>query len=92
MTVQNNAVALAHATFGIHGSSDVDIAQLAADFVFVRLDFSCTLIRTTVSRKAVCRVAINIGWSLGYNFFTVLLATGAVVNARIPPEYTGMDE
>ena len=34
----------------------------------------------------------NSGWSFVYNTFAVLLAPGAFVKVRIPPEFAGLGE
>jgi Cu2+-exporting ATPase len=46
----------------------------------------------TVSRKSIQRVVFNFSWSFVYNLFAILLAAGAFVNARIPPEFAGLGE
>lgn len=38
------------------------------------------------------RIKFNFGWSCVYNTFAVLLAAGAFVDARIPPEFAGLGE
>jgi heavy metal translocating P-type ATPase len=88
----NDAVALAQATLGVHMSSGTDIAQSAADVVLVRTNLSGVLTIMNISRKAMRTVAFNFGWSFVYNLFAVLLATGAFVHARIPPEFAGLGE
>lgn len=44
------------------------------------------------SQKSVNRIKFNFAWSFVYNTFAVLLAAGAFVNARIPPEFEGLGE
>lgn len=41
---------------------------------------------------SVRRIKFNFGWSFIYNTFAVLLAAGAFVKARIPPEFAGLGE
>ncbi|KAK4193975.1 HAD-like domain-containing protein [Triangularia verruculosa] len=43
-------------------------------------------------RKSIQRVVFNFSWSFVYNLFAILLAAGAFVNARIPPEFAGLGE
>jgi Cu2+-exporting ATPase len=88
----NDAVALAQATIGIHMNEGTDVAQSAADVVLMRPHLSGVLTAIAVSRKSMRRVAFNFGWSFVYNLFAILLAAGAFVNARIPPEYAGLGE
>ncbi|KAJ5409104.1 ATPase P-type K/Mg/Cd/Cu/Zn/Na/Ca/Na/H-transporter [Penicillium cosmopolitanum] len=88
----NDAVALAHATIGIHINEESDIAQLAADIVLLRPDLSGILTIIDASKASVRRIKFNFGWSFVYNTFAVLLAAGAFVTVRIPPEFAGLGE
>ncbi|OQE17662.1 hypothetical protein PENSTE_c020G03985 [Penicillium steckii] len=88
----NDAVALAQATVGVHMNEGTDIAQSAADVVLMRPSLASILVMMNASRKAVNRIKFNFAWSFIYNVFAVLLAAGAFVNARIPPEYAGLGE
>jgi Cu2+-exporting ATPase len=88
----NDAVALAQATIGVHMNEGTDIAQSAADVVLMRPALSGILVMINASRKSVNRIKFNFGWSFVYNTFAVLLAAGAFVNARIPPEFAGLGE
>ncbi|KAF5534222.1 Cu2+-exporting ATPase [Fusarium mexicanum] len=88
----NDAVALAQATIGVHMNEGTDVAQSAADVVLVRPALSGIITMIDASRKSVNRIKFNFGWSFVYNTFAVLLAAGAFVNARIPPEYAGLGE
>ncbi|KAF5541665.1 Cu2+-exporting ATPase [Fusarium napiforme] len=88
----NDAVALAQATIGVHMNEGTDVAQSAADVVLMRPNLSGIITMIDASRKSVNRIKFNFGWSFIYNTFAVLLAAGAFVNARIPPEYAGLGE
>jgi Cu2+-exporting ATPase len=88
----NDAVALAQATIGIHINEGSDIAQSAADVVLMRPDLSGVLTVIDASNASVRRIKFNFGWSFVYNTFAVLLAAGAFVKARIPPEFSGLGE
>ncbi|KAM3490920.1 hypothetical protein MY3957_005765 [Beauveria namnaoensis] len=88
----NDAVALAQATIGVHINQGADIAQSAADVVLMRPHLEGILAIMNVSRKSVNRIWFNFGWSLVYNTFAILLAAGAFVNARIPPQFAGLGE
>ena len=89
----NDAVALAQATIGVHmNEGGTDVAQSAADVVLMRPNLGGILIAINVSRKSIRRIAFNFGWSFIYNLFAILLAAGAFVNARIPPEFAGLGE
>ncbi|XP_044723949.1 e1-E2 ATPase domain-containing protein [Hirsutella rhossiliensis] len=91
----NDAVALAQATVGVHvnrgGGSDV--AQCAADVLLLRRDPLRGLVAAMgLSRRAVARIRFNFAWSFVYNALAVLLAAGALVRARVPPQYAGLGE
>ncbi|KAI3567764.1 p-type copper atpase [Fusarium oxysporum f. sp. albedinis] len=88
----NDAVALAQATIGVHMNEGTDVAQSAADVVLMRPSLAGILTMINASRKSVNRIKFNFGWSFVYNTFAVLLAAGAFVNARIPPEFAGLGE
>lgn len=89
----NDAVALAQATIGVHmNEGGTDVAQSAADVVLMRPNLGGILTAITVSRKSMHRVALNFGWSFVYNLFAILLAAGAFVSVRIPPEFAGLGE
>ncbi|KAF4451798.1 putative P-type ATPase [Fusarium austroafricanum] len=88
----NDAVALAQATIGVHMNQGTDVAQSAADVVLMRPALSGIVTVIDASRKSVNRIKFNFCWSFVYNTFAVLLAAGAFVNARIPPEYAGLGE
>ncbi|KAM5347903.1 hypothetical protein ACJ41O_007727 [Fusarium nematophilum] len=88
----NDAVALAQATIGVHMNEGTDVAQSAADVVLMRPSLAGVLTMMNASRKSVNRIKFNFAWSFVYNTFAVLLAAGAFVNARIPPEFAGLGE
>ncbi|KAF2828028.1 copper-translocating P-t [Ophiobolus disseminans] len=88
----NDAIALAQATIGVHMHEGTDVAASAADIVLMRPSLSGILIAISVSRKSIHRIAFNFGWSFVYNLFAILLASGAFVHARIPPEFAGLGE
>ncbi|KAI0007538.1 copper-translocating P-t [Xylariaceae sp. FL0662B] len=88
----NDAVALAQATIGIHINEGTDVAQSAADVVLIRPNIASIVTVIDASKAAVRRIIFNFGWSFVYNLFAILLAAGAFVNARIPPEFAGLGE
>ncbi|KAI1084657.1 copper-translocating P-t [Whalleya microplaca] len=88
----NDAVALAQATIGIHINEGTDVAQSAADVVLMRPNLLGIVTAIDTSEAAVHRIIFNFGWSFVYNLFAILLAAGAFVNARIPPEFAGLGE
>jgi Cu2+-exporting ATPase len=88
----NDAVALAQATIGVHMNEGTDVAQSAADVVLVRSSLKGILTLIDLSKASMVRVAFNFIWSFVYNTVAILLASGALVNTRIPPEYAGLGE
>ncbi|OAA60314.1 ATPase, P-type, heavy metal translocating [Niveomyces insectorum RCEF 264] len=89
----NDAVALAQATIGVHmNERGSDVAKSAADVVLMRPKLAGILTIIAVSKKSMRRVIFNFGWSFVYNVFAILLAAGAFVEARIPPQYAGLGE
>ncbi|CDM36106.1 hypothetical protein DTO013E5_9810 [Penicillium roqueforti] len=88
----NDAVALAQATIGVHINEGSDVAQSAADVVLMRPYLSGLLTMMDASKVSMRRIKFNFVWSFVYNTFAVLLAAGAFVNVRIPPEFAGLGE
>lgn len=88
----NDAAALAQATIGVHMNEGTDVAQSAADVVLLRPSLAGICTMMNASQKSVNRIKLNFIWSFVYNTFAVLLAAGAFVNARIPPEFAGLGE
>lgn len=88
----NDAVALAQASIGLHMNNGTDVAQSAADAVLVRPALSGIFVLIDLSQAAFRRIVFNFSWSFLYNTFAILLAAGAFVNARIPPQYAGLGE
>lgn len=88
----NDAAALAQATVGVHMNGGSDLAESAADVVLMQPGLSGLLAMMDVSKLATNRIKFNFAWSFVYNLFAILLAAGAFVNARIPPEYAGLGE
>ncbi|KAK5202583.1 hypothetical protein LTR41_011674 [Exophiala xenobiotica] len=88
----NDAVALAQADIGVHMNSGSEVAQTAADVVLVRPYLGGILVLLDLSKAALHRIFFNFAWSFVYNLFAILLAAGAFVNARIPPQYAGLGE
>ncbi|KAL7930089.1 E1-E2 ATPase domain-containing protein [Trichoderma chlorosporum] len=89
----NDALALAQATIGVHMNEEgSDVAKSAADVVLMRPNLAGILTVIAVSRKSMRRIMFNFGWSFVYNLFAILLAAGAFVDARIPPEFAGLGE
>ncbi|KAK5311807.1 hypothetical protein LTR93_011586 [Exophiala xenobiotica] len=79
-------------TSASHMHSGSEVAQTAADVVLVRPYLGGILVLLDLSKAALHRIFFNFAWSFVYNLFAILLAAGAFVNARIPPQYAGLGE
>jgi len=88
----NDAVALAEASIGVHVNEGTDVAQSAADALLMRPFLGGILVLMDLSRASYKRIIFNFAWAFVYNLFAILLAAGAFVNARIPPQYAGLGE
>ncbi|KAH0548628.1 hypothetical protein GP486_007828 [Trichoglossum hirsutum] len=88
----NDAVALAQSTIGVHVSEGTDVAQSAADAVLVRPALAGIVTLIDISAASYRRILFNFLWSFVYNSLAILLAAGAFVHARIPPQYAGLGE
>ncbi|KII85370.1 hypothetical protein PLICRDRAFT_178451 [Plicaturopsis crispa FD-325 SS-3] len=96
----NDALALAQADVGVSLSCGTDIAVSAADVVVVDaggdgdgVDLARSVrVVLAVSRGAGHRIVLNFVWSFVYNLGAVLLAAGAFVDVRVPPEYAALGE
>ncbi|KAK4097632.1 putative copper-transporting ATPase [Parathielavia hyrcaniae] len=101
----NDAPALAAATIGIammsspsnpnsnlSPSAAGEVSKSAADIVLMRPDLGRISTVMALSRKAVRRIMFNFAWSFVYNLLAVLLASGALVHVRIPPQFAGLGE
>jgi len=88
----NDAVALTAAHIGVHINTGSEIAQTAADVVLVRPHLGGILLIRDLSEAAFRRLCFNFAWAALYNLAAILLASGALVHARIPPAYAGLGE
>ena len=73
-------------------NSGTDIAQSAADVILARSSLTDILTLLDLSQAAMRRITFNFCWAFVYNTLAILLASGALVDARIPPEYAGLGE
>lgn len=90
----NDAVAVTQADIGVQLASILsasDVTRGAADVVLlVGLEGIPFLL--DISGVSFRRMAFNFGWTAVYNVLAILLASGAMVNVRIPPAYAGLGE
>lgn len=90
----NDAVAVTQADVGVQLASVLSASEVtrgAADVVLLN-GLEGIPFLMTISNVAFRRMAFNFGWSAAYNVLAILLASGALVNVRIPPAYAGLGE
>jgi Cu2+-exporting ATPase len=90
----NDAVAVTQADVGVQLASVLsasDVTRGAADVVLLNGLEGIPFVMK-VSSVAFRRMIFNFGWSAVYNVLAILLASGAMVNVRIPPAYAGLGE
>ena len=88
----NDAAALARASVGLHMNEGTQLAQSAADVVLMRPTLYGILAMIRLSEAVYRRTIMSFAWAAIYNLFAILLTTGALGSARIPPEYAGLGE
>ncbi|KAL1581830.1 hypothetical protein WHR41_09552 [Cladosporium halotolerans] len=88
----NDAVAIAQADIGVQMGSASDVTGAVSDVVILSKDLGGLITLLELSRRAVRRILFNFAWSAVYNFFAILLASGAFVKVRIGPAYAGLGE
>ena len=88
----NDAVALTQANIGVHMNTGSEIASTAADVVLVHAHLVGILHILGLSKAACRRIWFNFFWAAVYNMAAILLASGALVHARVPPAYAGLGE
>ncbi|QRV74361.1 copper(2+) exporting ATPase [Ceratobasidium sp. AG-Ba] len=88
----NDALALVQADVGVSLGGGTDVASSAAQIVLVSSLFSGLSDVFALAKAARRRVWINFAWSGVYNLVAILLASGVLGKARIPPDYAGLGE
>ncbi|PFH61476.1 hypothetical protein XA68_17307 [Ophiocordyceps unilateralis] len=90
----NDAIAVAQADVGVQLASvesSSEVTRGAADVVLLNgLEGIRFLLR--ISAVSFRRIVFNFVWSAAYNVLAILLASGALVDVRIPPAYAGLGE
>jgi len=90
----NDAAALAAADISIAIGGGADLAQATADITIAsdrRLKDSI-MSALALARLARWHIKAGFAWSIIYNVFAVLLASGAFVKVRIAPRWAGLGE
>ena len=90
----NDAAALAAADISIAIGGGADLAQATADLTIAsdrRLKDSI-MGALALARLARWHIKAGFAWSIFYNVFAVLLASGAFVKVRIAPRWAGLGE
>ena len=87
----NDAAALAQANVGVYMNSGTG-TWTAGDAALIRPALSGILVLIELSRDSYRQIVFNFTWAAIYNVLAVLLAAGAFVHARLPPQYAGLGE
>lgn len=88
----NDAAALAQASLGLLMHNDRGLVHNAADAMLMTPSLSGLLVLINLSRHSYRQVIFNLSWALVYNVVAILLAAGAFIKVRLPPEYAGLGE
>ncbi|KAG8741567.1 hypothetical protein FRC10_002691 [Ceratobasidium sp. 414] len=88
----NDALALVQADVGVSLGGGTDVASSAAQVVLISALSSGLSDVFSLARAARRRVWANFAWAGVYNVVAILLASGVLGKARIPPEYAGLGE
>lgn len=90
----NDTPALGVANVSIAISDGTSAAQATADIIVNSRSSLKDPIITALKLANTCvnNIKLALGWSVVYNVFAVLLASGAFVNFRIPPKWAGLGE
>ena len=90
----NDEAALAQASIGLRigkGNNNATI-QTAANAFLTGSSLTGLLTLIELSRHCHRQIMLNFTWAAIYNVFAILLASGAFVRFRLPPEYAGLGE
>ena len=89
----NDAAAIAQASLGLHMTNDdTSVQHDTGDAVLNSPSLSGILVLMDLSRDCCRQITFNFIWAAFYNLFAILLAAGAFVKIRLPPEYAGLGE
>ncbi|CEL61605.1 Cu2+-exporting ATPase [Rhizoctonia solani AG-1 IB] len=88
----NDALALVQSDVGVSLGGGTDVASSAAQVVLLSSLNTGLSDVFKLARAARRRVLINFAWAGIYNAAAILLACGALGQARIPPQWAGLGE
>ncbi|KAG9093519.1 hypothetical protein FRC06_011494 [Ceratobasidium sp. 370] len=88
----NDALALVQADVGVSLGGGTDVASSAAQVVLISSLSSGLSDVFSLARAARRRIWANFAWAGVYNVVAILLASGVLGKARVPPEYAGLGE
>lgn len=89
----NDSVAFSTAKASASLGAGTDIAKGASNVVLLGNDLERSVL-SMIDISALCHwfTLVGIAWCIIYFFFAILLASGATVNFRIPPQFAGLGE
>lgn len=92
----NDEAALAQASIGLRlgkgNNNNNAMIQTAANAFLTGSSLTGLLTLIELSRHCHRQIMFNFTWAAIYNIFAILLASGAFVRFRLPPEYAGLGE
>ncbi|KAG8780649.1 hypothetical protein FRC12_022737 [Ceratobasidium sp. 428] len=88
----NDALALVQADVGVSLGGGTDVASNAAQVVLLSSLSTGLADVFSLAQAARRRIWGNFAWAGVYNVVAILLASGVLGKARIPPEYAGLGE
>lgn len=87
----NDALALAAADIGVSMTPE-GITLASADACVLTGDIAGVLRLLDLARQVRIRILIGVIWALGYNFFAILMVSGAFVKVHVGPAWAGVSE
>jgi Cd2+-exporting ATPase len=89
----NDAPALSIADVSFVVSQATTVAEAAAGVVLTSPDLLAGISNAlTLAKIGRWHIKAGLGWSVLYNILALLLAAGAFVNVRVPPQWAGLGE
>lgn len=88
----NDEAALAQASVGLRINNGTHVMRNAGDAALIGPSLSGILVLIDPSCHCHHQIVFNFTWAAFYNIFAILLAAGAFIKIRLPPQYAGLGE